>query len=214
MQLPTPEQAAADLRRLGVSASQAMIESLFRYCQILAQWQARINLISPKTLPDIWARHILDSAQIGPHITANAKILTDIGSGAGFPALVLAVLYPDLQVVCVESDTRKCAFLMAAARELGLKIRVQNMRVEAYDWTGTDIITARALASLHDLTVYLQTAQAVNPTVAAILPKGAQWQAEVAEATDLSQLFHVKHVPSTSDPSAVLLVLSPIATCV
>lgn len=208
MLLPSSEQALADLRLVGVDATSAMVAALFRYANLLGQWQARINLVGPKTLATVWRRHILDSAQLGPQIPASAKTLTDIGSGAGFPALVLAILYPHLRINCVESDTRKCAFLMAVVRDLHLNVTVLNQRLEVYDWRDVDVVTARALASLAALTPALLVAQAANPAVAAILPKGAQAAAEMKDAPDLTRLFHVKQVPSLTDPAATLLVLS------
>ncbi|MES2728871.1 MAG: 16S rRNA (guanine(527)-N(7))-methyltransferase RsmG [Pseudomonadota bacterium] len=208
MYLPSPKQAVTDLHALSVTATSEMSAALCRYCDLLAQWQARINLVGPKTLETVWGRHILDSAQLVPHIPAGAT-LTDIGSGAGFPALVLAILRPDLKVTCVESDTRKCAFLQTVVRELHLNVRVVNNRIEGYDWAGTDILTARALASLDNLTPYLLAAKAVNPLLTAILPKGAQWRDEIINAPQLAELFHVKHVPSHGQPEAVILILSP-----
>ena len=85
------------------------------YVEILLKWQKAINLIGPATIDDVWIRHILDSAQIVPHVPAAAKRLVDMGTGAGFPGLVVAVLRPDLDTMLIESDARKAAFLGEAA---------------------------------------------------------------------------------------------------
>ncbi|MBS0541764.1 MAG: class I SAM-dependent methyltransferase, partial [Proteobacteria bacterium] len=90
------------------------------YVEILLKWQKAINLIGPATVDDIWGRHILDSAQILPHIPAGARTLADLGTGAGFPGLVVAALRPDLDVMLVESDARKAAFLGEAGRRMSL----------------------------------------------------------------------------------------------
>ncbi len=209
MRLPQADQAIIDLQALGVMATPDMILSLFRYCALLEQWQQRINLVGPKTLETVWQRHILDSAQLVPLLPQGALHLTDIGSGAGFPALVLSILCPDITVTCVESDTRKCAFLSAVARDLHLKTSIRNHRIEAYDWANVDVLTARALASLADLTPYLRAGLTANPEMVAILPKGAQAQAELEVAPDLQDMFHVKHVSSASDPMATILVFHP-----
>ena len=90
------------------------------YVEILLKWQKAINLIGPATVDDIWSRHILDSAQVLPHVPAETKRLADLGTGAGFPGLVLAALRPELDVILVESDARKAAFLGEAGRRMSL----------------------------------------------------------------------------------------------
>ena len=113
--------------------SRETLASLSVYVALLEKWQSRINLVSPATLPDIWHRHILDSAQLVPYLPVvsprqRCQIL-DIGSGAGFPGLVLAILGAgDVQLV--ESDQRKAVFLQTVIRELGLSARVSNHRIE------------------------------------------------------------------------------------
>ena len=129
--------------------------SLQTYVTLLKKWQPRINLIGPKTLRDIWVRHVQDSAQLLDHLppilqeqtgqnqpSNQARRLVDFGSGAGFPGLVLAILRPDLDVHLVESDQRKGAFLREVARETGAKITLHSQRIEKLKPLDAHIITA------------------------------------------------------------------------
>lgn len=130
--------------------SRETLERLAAYAELLVKWQARINLVGPDTLPDLWSRHFLDSAQLFPLIKPGARRLVDLGCGAGFPGLVLAVMgAPDVHLV--ESDSRKCAFLREAARVTGTAVTVVNKRIEQVAPLGADVITARALAPLTKL---------------------------------------------------------------
>ena len=134
--------------------SRETLASLSAYVALLEKWQPRINLVSPATLPDIWQRHILDSAQLVTHlpvVSARQRCqIMDIGSGAGFPGLVLAILDAgDVQLV--EPDHRKAIFLQTVIRELGLSARVINQRIETLPACQPDVITARALAALPKL---------------------------------------------------------------
>jgi len=128
--------------------------ALSAYVALLEKWQPRINLISAATLPDIWQRHILDSAQLlgylPDHIPPDRRKIMDIGSGAGFPGLVLAIFGAG-HVDLVESDQRKAVFLNTVIRELGLSAKVHNKRVEQLLPSQPDVITARALAALPKL---------------------------------------------------------------
>tara|TARA_B100000989_G_scaffold237936_1_gene184846 strand:- start:1013 stop:1621 length:609 start_codon:yes stop_codon:yes gene_type:complete len=134
--------------------SRETLASLSAYVALLEEWQARINLVSSNTLPDIWHRHILDSAQLLAYLPVSParqrREILDIGSGAGFPGLVLAILGAgDVQLV--ESDQRKAIFLQTVIRELGLSAHVSNQRIETLPACRPDVITARALASLPKL---------------------------------------------------------------
>src|SRR5207253_746370 len=112
--------------------------------------------------PDLWHRHFLDSAQLAPLIPAEARTLADLGSGAGFPALVLAVMRPDLAVSLHEATTKKCAFLQAAAERIGIKVSVRNARLEDLPPRPFDVVTARALAPLPQLLTYAYPFTAPN----------------------------------------------------
>jgi 16S rRNA (guanine527-N7)-methyltransferase len=124
------------------------------FAALLAKWQRAINLIAADSLPDLWRRHILDSAVLFPLIPPGARILVDLGSGAGFPGLVLAIMgMPEVHLL--ESDTRKCAFLSEAARLFAPgKVTVHRGRIEAAPPIAADVVTARALAELPRLLAY------------------------------------------------------------
>src|ERR1700759_3913418 len=103
-----------------VAVSRETRDQLEALVHTLGRWQKAINLVGKATLEDIWVRHILDSAQLLPLIPKQAQTLADLGSGGGFPGLVLAALRPDLDVTMIESDVRKGAYLMEAGRKMGL----------------------------------------------------------------------------------------------
>ena len=147
----------ADIRsetweRLGVSReSVARLEILVSVTQ---SWQRRINLIAPSTIPEIWTRHILDSAQLLPLIHKNVSAIADLGSGGGFPALVLAAIQP-APVHMFESNAKKSAFLAEALRQMGVKGFLHTERLEQRrvpkDMPKIQLVTARAFAPMLEL---------------------------------------------------------------
>ena len=145
--MSSPLTATDLVARLGVSRETG--DRLAAYVALLATWQKRINLVGPSTLADPWRRHILDSAQLMPHIAAGSSVV-DLGSGAGFPGLVLAIL-GDFDVHLIESDQRKAVFLREAARVTGAAVTVHARRLETVTDLTADVITARALAPLDKL---------------------------------------------------------------
>src|SRR4030095_13091027 len=133
-----PVQSGRDLflrgmRALGVDVSRETLGQLEALVETLVRWQKAINLVGRATMEDVWTRHVLDSAQLVPLIPADAKSLADLGSGGGFPGLVLAALRPDLDMSLIEVDARKAAFLGEAGRRMALKKppRVVLGRIEA-----------------------------------------------------------------------------------
>lgn len=133
--------------------NEVAIENMRLYADLVEQWQKAINLISPNTLPQIWDRHLIDSAQLWPLIKSQGKKtdIIDLGSGGGFPGLVLAIAGAD-HVTMIESDTRKCVFLREVARELKLEnVTVHSKRIEEVDLPPASFVTARALTSLKQL---------------------------------------------------------------
>jgi len=137
------------------SVSRETVERLEVYAEILRKWQPRINLVGSKTLQQLWNRHFADSAQIVNHIPDDAVTLADLGSGAGFPGLVVKALRPAIDVTLIEADTRKAAFLTQAAAAMSLPVTVLPRRIEdtakTLNFTGYSVITARALAPLPEL---------------------------------------------------------------
>lgn len=139
-----------------LNVSQAVQSKLNTYVALLEEWQGKMNLVSDSTLPVVWTRHVLDSAQIEQYLQPSDRVILDLGSGAGFPALVLAILdeSKNRTVHLVESDGKKCSFLQAVADACGLQVVIHNERIEKMPVFKADVITARALAALDKLVGY------------------------------------------------------------
>jgi 16S rRNA (guanine527-N7)-methyltransferase len=196
------------------SVSRETLERLGSYEALLRQWQKTINLVAPSTLPDIWSRHFADSAQLLALAPPGAKRWLDLGSGAGFPGLVVAILLAEQDqrhVTLIESDTRKASFLREVARQTGVPVDILCRRIEKgathdsvvsreTDACGKwDVITARALAPLPRL-LDLSAPCFSSDTVGFFL-KGREAQAEI-EAAQRHWQFSVKLHPSLTDADA------------
>ncbi|MEJ0011339.1 MAG: 16S rRNA (guanine(527)-N(7))-methyltransferase RsmG [Bauldia sp.] len=157
-------------------------ERLEAFVALLRKWQPAENLVSPKTLPEIWRRHIADSAQL-LRLFPRDKRWIDLGAGAGLPGMVLAICLEGGVVHLVESNRRKCAFLRAAIRETGAAAQVHEGRIEDVlaGWTEpVDRVTARALAPLDALLGLAEPVMAKG--VPAAFMKGQDAEAELSEA--------------------------------
>lgn len=185
--------------------------ALRQYCALLLKWQEKINLISPTTTKDAWARHFEDSLQLLTRLPDSGR-LYDLGSGAGFPGLVLAIARPDLKVTLVESDSKKCAFLQTVSRETGARVRILNSRIEAavLSEPAPDILTARALAGLSELLDYTAPWIATNSALMAFFPKGANYLTELEAAKAAGWAFDLDDWRSKTDPAARILRLQNI----
>lgn len=181
------------------------------YESLVQQWQKAINLVSPATLNDVWQRHIVDSAQLLPLIPhiPNGGHLIDLGSGAGFPGLVLAALLPtNWQITLVESDQRKAIFLRETARQMACSnVTVVAERLEKTKAITADVITARALAALPQLWDWVQPF--IKPSSTIIFPKGRDWQTELA-ATNLGDNWQAMPHPSLTDTEAQIIVIKSV----
>ena len=193
-----PIHNAADFQS-AFSVSHETVERLQLYENLLRQWQKAVNLVAPSTLDEVWQRHFADSAQlIGRAPTARNWL--DLGSGAGFPGLVIAIMTANHQnrsVHLVESNSRKCAFLQEVARRTGVSARIHEGRIEevarAGRVEGSDVVTARALAPL-DRLVALAEGFFSDRTVGLFL-KGREASREVEEASALPG-FSFRLLPS------------------
>jgi 16S rRNA (guanine527-N7)-methyltransferase len=192
------------------------------YQELLLKWQRRINLIGPATIGQIWERHFLDSAQLHPHLTAALKgrrggaTLYDLGSGAGFPGLVLALMArgagAPLAVHLVEADRRKAAFLAEVCRATGLAraVTLHAARAEALPLDRlprADVVTARALAALPELLGL--AAPLLAPHGIALFLKGAKAGDELTQAAKHWKM-QVERLPSRTDPSGTILRVAAI----
>ena len=202
---------AGDALLAGLNVSRETLAALRAFEALVQRWNPAINLVSKASLVDLWPRHILDSAQVFALCPDPAATWVDVGSGGGFPGLVVAILArelkPDLHVTLVESDLRKATFLRQAAQTLRLPARVLSERIESLAPLAADVFSARALAPLQDLLAYAERHMA--PTGAAILPKGARYADELASAK-ASWRFDVDVRPSLSDAEAAILVIRNI----
>jgi 16S rRNA (guanine527-N7)-methyltransferase len=187
-------------------------DRLDHYHDLLLKWQKTINLVSPATLNNAWERHFEDSQQLIQHIPDHVKNIVDIGSGAGFPGLVIAIERPDIQVHLVESDTRKCAFLRTVSREtLCENVTIHNDRIEnVIDEIDADMISARALASIRQLMIYTKSVWEKGDDIIMLLPKGQNFQDEIDDARAKFDFEYTQHA-SVTDPHAQILIVGKIA---
>jgi 16S rRNA (guanine527-N7)-methyltransferase len=201
-----PEDA---LRLTGVSRE--TFERVRSYLATLDQWRERINLIGPGEGRHLWRRHVLDSLQLIEQISSDDLAVADLGSGAGFPGLVIACALaerPGASVTLVEKSPRKSEFLEAAIAAQGLPARVLNVRIEDPPRQKFDLVTARALAPLPKLLGFAHGW--LKPSGKALLMKGRDVEAEVAEARR-SWTFEMSDRASLSSPEGRVLRLSSIA---
>jgi 16S rRNA (guanine527-N7)-methyltransferase len=196
------DDAADAARTLGIDLPPIAWERLATHVAHLEKWQRAINLVGRATMPDVWRRHVLDSLQLLPLIPTAARTLVDLGSGAGFPGLVLAAAHPDLAVSLIEADTRKAAFLTEAARLVAPATRIVATRIESADPLPADVITARAMAPLDKLLDWAAIF-ASDPTIC-LFHKGERLDDELTQA-QRRWMMEIDRVPSVTAPGAAIL---------
>lgn len=193
--------------------SRETFERLVAFEQLFLKWNRSINLAAPSTLDDVWGRHILDSAQLA-RIAPEAKRWVDLGSGGGFPGLVLAFLLVErhgASIDLVESNRKKASFLQAVIGQFGLPARVVARRIDdSYALVSTpEIVTARALAALPALLDL--SAPWLTKGSRALFHKGRDYRAEVEESTHRWAFDLVEH-PSMTDAHGVILEVTDLRT--
>jgi 16S rRNA (guanine527-N7)-methyltransferase len=189
------------------NVSRETLDRLAKYVELLGSWNRRINLVGRDTMGDAWRRHILDSAQLFPLVPREARRLVDLGSGAGFPGLVLAIMgVPEVHLI--ESDTRKAVFLREAVRITGAPATIHARRIDRIPGFTADIVTARALAPLSELLALSE--RFLGPRSLCLFLKGRMVEEELTEAT---KAWHIRayRQPSLTDPSGCILRLEAIA---
>lgn len=162
------------------NVSRETLAKLQAYADTLTEWNAIHNLVAKSTLPDLWERHMWDSAQLASLVPADSTTLADLGSGAGFPGLVLAAMLPGIAVTLHEATTKKCAFLRAAAERMDLHVTIQNARMEDLPHQAYDVVTARACAPLPRLLEYAHNF--VGPNSVCLFLKGQNVGSELTDA--------------------------------
>jgi len=197
----TPEEFAA-----AANVSRETLERLKAMDRVLIDWSSRHNLVARSTMDERWRRHYLDAAQIAPLLPKDAKTLVDLGSGAGFPGLVLAAMLAekDVHVTLIESTGKKAAFLSEAGRAMGLQnLQVIPARIEAVKLPSPpDIITARALARLDKLLGYGHGIAGKNTKY--FFAKGQDVEGELTQAAKSWHMEVIRH-PSITSPDGTIL---------
>ena len=190
------------------SVSRETLVRFDAFAALLIEWQGRMNLVGPSTLPDVWLRHFADSAQLYP-IAGPGRSWLDIGAGAGFPGLAIALLDPTARVTMVESVAKKCRFLAEAVMTLGLdtQVTVENRRIETLPRQKFDVITARALAALAQLFDWALPYAGTGTKW--ILPKGARVGDELAIVSERFA-FDYSLVVSRTDAAGRIVVASVV----
>jgi len=186
--------------------SRETLDRFKAYGDLLQTWNRKINLIGKSTAGDVWHRHMLDSAQLFRLIPTSATTLMDLGSGAGFPGLVLAIMGVP-QVHLVESDQRKCAFLREAARVAGVAITIHSKRIEDLAPFPVDVITARALAPVEDLLDW--SAPFLTKNTRCLFLKGQNVEVELTE-THKRWRIRVDQRQSLTDPRGSILTIDEV----
>ena len=187
--------------------SRETLERLDAYVARLRIWQRRVNLVSAASMADVWRRHVLDSVQLFPFVPRSSQRLVDLGSGAGFPGLVLAIL-GSRGVELVESNSRKCAFLAEAARHVSVDVTIHHARIESLPAGPADIVTARGCAPLPKLLDYAE--RFIAPPTQCLFLKGARVDEELTRAAkDWNMSVH--RYASKTDTRATILRIQDVA---
>ncbi|HHL43540.1 MAG TPA: 16S rRNA (guanine(527)-N(7))-methyltransferase RsmG [Hellea balneolensis] len=201
--MPDLPKNAQDFQALS-GVSRETLAAYELWYKLLCQWNAKINLVAPSSLSRFWSRHVLDSHQITALIPKPAQTVLDMGAGAGFPGLALAITSPtpSRTVHLVETNGKKCNFLRAVIRALKVPAVVKQARIETIETQVYDIITARAFASLVDLLNYSERFWGEHTL--GLFPKGEHWQDEL-KAAQARFTFDVEDTPSLTNPDARIL---------
>lgn len=178
------------------------------YAALLIEWQSRMNLVGPSTLPHMWERHFTDSAQLLP-LSGVGRSWLDVGAGAGFPGLVIALIDPHARLTLVESIAKKCRFLTEAVEKLDLidRVTIEHRRIETLPRQKFDIITARALAALSQL--FSWCLPYAGSGTQWILPKGMR-VADELELAERGFVFNHRLVASLTDAEARIVIATGV----
>jgi len=198
---------------LFLNVSRETYEKLIIFHKTLVKWQNSINLISKKSVENIWERHFLDSAQLYKITKDIDGNIIDFGSGAGFPGMILAMM-GNKKIHLVESDQKKCTFLREVSMLTETEVTVHNNRIENLEFFDVELITARALAPLNRLIDYAE-AFTKKASTNQILPKllflkGKLYKEEISELKN-RQKFSIEEFESITDKYSKILYINKIS---
>jgi 16S rRNA (guanine527-N7)-methyltransferase len=192
------------------NVSRETLAHLRQFEEIVLKWTKKINLISSGDSLHIWNRHILDSVQVY-NISDQSGNWLDIGSGGGFPGIIMAILAredcPEQKFFLVDSDERKCAFLRTVSRELGLNVQVFPERAENLSPMNASVLSARALGDLNSLLFHVE--RHLASTGVALLPKGIRWEQEHEVAQKLWS-YDLEVIRSKTNADATILKIKEL----
>ena len=193
---------------LELDVSRETLDALKCFEDLVVLWNPAINLISNSSISDLWSRHIIDSAQLFLFTLPDEGLWLDVGSGGGFPGIVVSIvakeLAPSLRVVLVESDNRKCVFLRTVIRELGLSVKVINDRIENVKLDDVVYLSARALRNLNSLLFIVENN--VSRETVCVFPKGRSYKKELVESQK-NWKFDFNLIDSNTSEDSKVIVL-------
>ncbi len=186
------------------------------FIEVLLKWQKSVNLISNSTINTIWKRHFLDSAQLYTYSQDIKGNILDIGSGAGFPGMILAMMGNN-NVNLIESDQKKCIFMREVARLTNTKVKIYNCRIEDLDYMKPELIISRALAPLSKLIEYVDNHMNKNIEENKVTPKllflkGKNYNNEIYDLLKIRKL-EIEIFPSITDDFGKVLYIKNINLC-
>lgn len=206
----TLAEISADEFAIATDVSRETLDRLQVYVSLLMKWQEAINLVGADSLRDVWRRHMLDSGQLAAYIAPDATVITDLGSGAGFPGLVLSIML-NRPVHLIEASGKKAAFLREAARLTKAPAIVHHGRIEKLEPWASDVVLARALAPVTALLDYaVRFLHDAGKGGTCIFLKGGRAVEELTEASK-SWTMTVERFQSVSDPTGIILRIRDIA---
>ena len=193
---------------LELDVSRETLDALKYFEDLVVLWNPAINLISNSSVSDLWSRHIIDSAQLFLFTLPDEGLWLDVGSGGGFPGIVVSIvakeLAPSLRVALVESDNRKCVFLRTVIRELGLSVKVINDRIENVKLDDVAYLSARALRNLNSLLFIVENN--VSRETICVFPKGRSYKKELVESQK-NWKFDLNLIDSNTSEDSKVIVL-------
>lgn len=195
------------------SVSRETTDRIAKFCEMIVHWNKSINLIAPATVAELEDRHVKDSAQLIQFLPAGTRHWLDLGSGGGFPSMIVAAYLaekaPDCRVTMIESDQRKAVFLRQAVRTMSLQATVIADRIEQVTPQEANVISARALAPLTALLSFAD--RHIAPGGTCLFLKGQNSEAELSDATQAGWSFTSERHKSQTDPNGTILLVRNIA---